>query len=476
MRGCHRSSRISDEAGFALMEALIGAVVLIVIAVATLGAIDRVQKTSAFAKDRSVAAALAEQDQARLRGLPTASLSTYRANHTASRAVTVNGLNYTVASTVDWLRDSTGGTPSCSNDGKQSDYLKLTSTVSANAIKPVTITSLASPPLAYSSSRGTLAVQVTDGAIPAAPVPGVSVTITGAVSMSDTTNELGCAVFSFIPAGPYDISIFKNEWVDEAGTATALQKSKTVVGGALALLPVTYDHRGEVTVKFETDIGSSSSVISPSRGWTASGFHTQVPGTQMRQFSIAAGAPPQASMVMSNLFPFRTAYQTFAGQCSGANPVNAIPSPTWFTTAPGSGDAIIVPPGGSGTVTVFQPPLKLTVRNGSSGTSPPVANANVVLTPKDPACSTKPILTTDASGRVSKSSFDFGSPYGTVAYDPGVPFGKYDVCIDAVISGVRRKYQTASTSPINMNSTSGPTPALADVNLAAAPTTLTPCS
>jgi Tfp pilus assembly protein PilV len=465
MRGCHRTSRISGEAGFALVEALVGAVVLIVIAVATLGAIDRAQSTSAFAKNRSVAAALAEQDQARLRGLPTASLSTYRINHTASRVVTVNGLNYTVASTVDWVHDSTGATPSCSaSETTQADYLKLTSTVSANAIKPVTLTSLSAPPLAYSSSRGTLVVKVADGATPAQPVPDVSVSITGPTSMSDTTNSLGCAVFSFIPAGDYTVEIFKDGWVDEAGT-TNPEKSKTVVGGALATLPFTYDSAGKVTVKFETNTGSSNF---PSRGWTTSGFHTQVPGTQLRPFSVAATAAPQASLDMTNLFPFRTAYKIFAGQCASSNPENAIPSSTWFTTGPGSGDAIIVAPGGTGTVTVFQPALKLTVRNGSSA----LANANVVLTPTDTACTTHLVLSTDTSGRVNKGSFDFGSPYGTVAYDPGVPFGRYNLCVDAVAGSpaTRRKYQTS----INVNSTSGLS--LFDVNLAAASPTFTQCS
>ena len=92
MWGGRRSPRFSEEAGFALIEALIGAVVLIVVAVATLGAIDRAQKTSGFGKNKSVAAALAEQDQARLRGLPADSLSTYATNHTASRSVAINGL------------------------------------------------------------------------------------------------------------------------------------------------------------------------------------------------------------------------------------------------------------------------------------------------------------------------------------------------------------------------------------------------
>jgi Tfp pilus assembly protein PilV len=469
MGGRHSRSRTSDDAGFALVETIVSAVVLLVIALATLAAVDRAQSTSGFGKNRSVAAALAEQDQARLRGLPTASLSSYRFNHASSRVVNVNGLNYTVASAVDWIRDSTGGTQSCTSDTSQAEYLKMTSTVSANAIKPITITSLDSAPLAYSSGRGTLAVKVLDGADQ--PVTGLVVNISGGISASDSTNSVGCAVFPLIPAGTYHATYqvqSPDVWVDESGT-NAIDATKIVNAGATALLPLHYDRAGQLTVKFETNSGTATApVITPSRGWTAGAFNTGVPGGGLRPFSIATTATPQPSIAMTNLYPFRSVYQTFAGQCTSSSPENAIPDAAWFSTGGGLGDAVIVPPGNtSGVVTVRQPPIRAVVRNGSSGTSPVVANANVVLTPKDAACTTKVKMSTDTLGRLNKGSFDFGAPFGTVPYDPGVPFGKYDLCIDAVISGNRRKYQTASASPVNVNNTAGIT--LADINLAAAP-------
>ena len=465
----HRRSRIADDAGFALIEALVGAVVLIVIALATLSAIDRAQKTSGFGKNRSVAAALAEQDQARLRGLPTDSLSTYRTNHTASRTVVINGLNYTVASTVDSVRDTTGGTVSCTNDGNQADYLKLTSTVSANSIKPVTIASLSAPPLSYSSSRGMLVVQVNDGATPAVGVQGVSVTITGSTSMSDTTNSLGCAVFPFIPAGSYDVGIFKNGYVDYAGTTTAIHQNKTVTGGSLATLPFVYDAAGSIPVNFETDIGTSGVVLQRSRGYNAAATNPGVPAG----FRPSGHTnPPVPTITLGTLFPFRTAYNAYAGNCATANPKTAIPNVNWFNAGNiGVDDSVIVPPGGaSSAVTVRQPGLEVRVKQVTAG--PPVVTtyqngASVVITPLDTTCAPKDSTWTTArntvtgtDGWITKPAYDFGGSTGNVTYDPGVPFGSYTVCAQQNFGTMLSpKWRKSNTTTVNVNSATGaPTP------------------
>jgi Tfp pilus assembly protein PilV len=462
MWGCHRRQRISEEAGFALIEALIGAVVLIVIALATLGAIDRAQKTSGFAKNKSVAGALAEQDQARLRGLPADSLSNYATNHTASRSVTVNGLTYTVASTVDWIRDSTGGTLSCTNNSGQADYLELTSTVSANSIQPVKLTSLATPPLAYSSSRGTLVVQVNDGAIPAVGVQGVTVNISGPTSASGTTNALGCAVFSFIPAGAYNVSIAKNGYVDPSGNTNPSVGNKTVTGGNLTTQPFTYDQAGSIPVSFETDIGTSSVVLQRSRGYNAAAKNTDVPA-QFRATPAASDAvPPVPTVNFGTLFPFRSStYNVYAGRCQAANPETAIPNSSWFTTAGqiGYDDAVMVPPGAPSTpVTVRQPGLELRVKD-SSGTYR--NGARVVITPQATTCmpasitpwTTAKNTVTNTDGWVSKDQYDFGGSTGNVTYDPGLPFGSYTVCAEynfgTTASPQWRKSTTQPTVTLN---------------------------
>jgi hypothetical protein len=151
---------------------------------------------------------------------------------------------------------------------------------------------------------------------------------------------------------------------------------------------------------------------------------------------------------LTGLFPFRTAYQTFAGECKGSNPATAIPSTGWYSTGGGGvDDVVIVPPGDtSSAVIVRQPALGLKVTNGSTA----LPGANVVLTVKDTTCITPPApvrlggLTTNATGMVTKSD--------VVAYDPGVPFGVYDICADAVTgtgTGAIRRYKIKTGVAVN---------------------------
>jgi Tfp pilus assembly protein PilV len=463
MWGCHRRRRISEEAGFALIEALVGAVILIVIALATLSAIDRAQKTSGFAKNKSVAGALAEQDQARLRGLPADSLSTYATNHVSSRTVTVNGLNYTVASQVDWIRDSTGGTLSCTNNSSQADYLKMTSTVSANSIKPVSLTSLSAPPLAYSASRGTLVVQVNDGATIPAAVPGVSVNISGPVSQSGTTNALGCVVFGFIPAGAYSVSILKGGYVDPTGDATPSVGNKSVTGGSLTTQPFTYDQAGSIPVSFETDIGTSTSSVIRSRGYGAGAENSGLSGVRVSQSNALPPVPSVTLDAVSGytMFPFRTAYGVYSGACASSDPKTTISN--WFTSGPGMDDSVTVPVGGqSPGVTVRQSSLRARVTN-SAGTY--LNGATVVVTPtnttqsqgcvpKDTQWTTAKNPADNSDGWITKNAFDFGGSIGNVTYDPGVPIGTYSVCASYNF-GTTSAPQWRTTTPKSVNATTG---------------------
>jgi Tfp pilus assembly protein PilV len=459
MTGCHRSSRASGEAGFALLETLVSAVVLIVIAVATLAAVDRAQSTSAIGKGRSVASSLAEQDQERLRSLPAPSLSNYRLNHASTRQVTVGGLNYNVASSVDWVRDATGGTPSCTSDDNQADYLKITSTVTGTAVRPVAISSLVAPPLAFTNNRATLAVKVLDGGDQ--PVVGLPVSISGPAGVTDSTNAAGCAVFAFIPAGSYHVRFSQSGWVDPTGV-NAVDVNPTVNPGKLNQLSLTYDRAGAMTMTFDTQVGAAAPTTS--WGWTASAMHTGVTGTGIRPFVSAAatGAGPtntQASIALTNLFPFRTGYQTFAGECKGSNPDTAMNTTTWFTAGGGVDDVVTIPPGDtSKVVTVRQPALTLKVMKDTAGTV--AEGANVVLTPTDTTCinppapapATSPIklkgLTTNASGLMTKA--------GAPTFDPGVPFGTYDICAEYNFGSANSpNWRSKTTTGVPVNNAGG---------------------
>ena len=63
------SRTLRSESGFALIEVIVAAAVLAIVALAVLSGIDAASSTSAREKARAVAASLAEQDQERLRAM-----------------------------------------------------------------------------------------------------------------------------------------------------------------------------------------------------------------------------------------------------------------------------------------------------------------------------------------------------------------------------------------------------------------------
>ena len=422
------------EAGFALIETLVSATLLVIIAVALLTAAERAASTSVQSKGRSVASAIAEQDLERMRSMPATALSNY---HPAARTVPAGSGTYSVVSRADWVRDSTGSTQSCTNDSSQASYLKITSTVTSAIVgtqtNPVTLSSIVAPPAgAFGTNQGTLAVKVVDSR--GAAVKNMPVSITGSRSLSDMTNDAGCAVFAYIPApSTYHILLNKSGYVTPANT-TAVDNQQAVTKNNVTVATVQYDQAAKVGVKFETYANGG---VVDSKGW---GIAASRVDTGSGSWYYEGTAPPQTSVDAVSLWPALTGYKFSAGDCAGADPATAISN--WWTTAPGNGDTLAPLPGTTdGTVTVRQPPLTLVVRNGSN----PLPNATVVLTPADSACM-KPTLVTDSQGRATHT--------GGGAFDPGIPFGKYSVCVTGTIGSTTKRW--AGTGQLNPTSANGP--------------------
>ena len=137
---------LSAEHGVTLIETLISAAILVVVLVAVLTSLDAASHTTAINRSRSVAATLAEQELERLRALPATTLATYAS---ATRTATVGKTAYVIASDAEWVHDASGTAASCNSDGKQADYIRITSSVTSNVVgtrvKPVRMTSLVAP-------------------------------------------------------------------------------------------------------------------------------------------------------------------------------------------------------------------------------------------------------------------------------------------------------------------------------------------
>jgi Tfp pilus assembly protein PilV len=448
-------ARAADESGFMLIEALAAMVILAVVFLAVLGGIDAASRSSGREKARTVASALADQDQERLHAMPASQLPEYRLTQT----VTVGGASYTVTSEADWVSDANGTTVSCSATGS-ADYIRVRSTVTSTVVgtttRPVVIDSLVTPPVGQAGANtGTLAVQVLDR--DAKGVVGMQVNIVGANtgrSFSTATNSLGCAVFGSVPGDTYDVQVAKSGWVDKDGVTNA--HTSAVVNTAQATLTtISYDRAASITTGFDSrwfDYKGKAWRTTPSR---AAAFSVANSGLSAGLVTAAAASPPAASLTIGSLFPFADGYGVMAGRCAEQNP--SVFDTTWAaahavqTTAPGTAyDRASAP-----AAPVRVPWLPVRVVSGST----PVGGASVVarlLVTTTASCAATSesgrtyvatetqSMTTYPTGRTlsGTGALTAGVPDGmlgmatrtpTAAYefDAGVPFGTYWVCADA---------------------------------------------
>src|SRR5690349_3298784 len=100
------------EEGLLLLEVLISAFLIVVIAVGTFTGIDSANKVQQNLRARSQATTLAQQDEERLRSLTTAQLS----NLNESKTVTFQKTEYTIVSKSEFVSDTTGES-SCNASG-----------------------------------------------------------------------------------------------------------------------------------------------------------------------------------------------------------------------------------------------------------------------------------------------------------------------------------------------------------------------
>jgi len=419
-----------SEEGFALMEVVVSAAVLIIVVLGVMAALDTVTGTAGANKARTVAATLAEKDQERLRGLRTTDLSTLDEIEVTTRKVKVDTVEYTIVSEAEYVADGSGEDISCAVPEERGSYLRITSTVTSpmtgTKVKPVVISSIVAP----EPGKGTLTAMVTNAA--GQPVVGLPVQATGPTSKTKITNDSGCAVFDESEAGSYIVKLAQTGWVDPDGNPTP-QKSATVSAGNLTTVELVYDRASSFNVEVVTKLpGATDYQLDRSNGVIAA--HT---GLQVGTKSATAVDPGASTFAYPNMFPFATPYQVYSGRCTDADPVKAIPDVNHYTNHPES--LVQLTPGGpTKTVYALEPAVDVTVKWNGGTTLSGNDYADVYAYPKAclPAAGTKVHL-----GRTSAA--------GKLTY-PGLPFGKYDLCVEYTRTGTGgRTYKAVWTNMSN---------------------------
>jgi Tfp pilus assembly protein PilV len=437
MVGSRARHTVASHEGFALMEVIVSAAVLVVVVLGVLAGLDAATSTAGANKARTVAATLAEKDQERLRGMRVPDIDKM---NLLPYDVKVGTVTYHVESQATWVNDASGKEVGCTLNKDQASYMRITSTVTSpitgNKVKPVVISSIVAPQVGTSAS-GSLAVLVKGAA--GQPIQGVSVSAAGPKAVDpETTNELGCAVFGSLTAGTYTVGLAKPGYVDKEGQASP-SNDATVTAGTTSSIEFAYDSAATITLNVKDQplntAEPAKSVVAANQE-LGGGLRTFGPNPASQVSSLVdpgTNAPSGTAFTLTNLFPFVNGYTFYTGACTGADPSKAIPS--YFSSYPGR---VILAPGAVGApIDVFEPSVKIVVTTSSGSKQ---SNIPVWAYPTNTGCAGTRIYlgTTKSDGS------------GSIQYD-GLPYGNYTLCAYRA-SGPKR-----ITANVNVNSTSGVT-------------------
>jgi len=373
-----------------LVEVLVSAALMLILAFGVLGALDHADARGAEQKAKAIAGNLAQAEQERLRALPLQELS----NHHGTSVEVVDGATFTIESRAEWVTDATGEA-NCATGGASADYLRITSTVESASLRgrrPVTLDSIIAPPArSFSPAEGSLSVQITDRN--GDPVPGQTLALTGDHNVSGVTNASGCVLWGYLPAAnDYALSYSSAGWVDPTGTS-AISTTQSVAGEQTRNVVFAYDRGGALRADFVTT-RMSDGVQVPSDPAFATIEHPGPPAT------LLPYAVEGSRLDTPLLFPFASPYSVYADNCTQARPS----TPAVATVLPGQNTV---------TTPILLPALDLEVFDGAS----PIGGASVSVVT---SCGTSITRTTNADGRLTDPGYPGGTDFSVCVSDGAV--------------------------------------------------------
>lgn len=407
------------ESGFALIEVIVSAMIVVLTTGGVIALLTASGHASARERNRGQAFSLAQEDQARLRSTSISELQTVM----APRTETLNGVTYTITSTAHFVSDSTGNSTKCGGTSSETsaDYVRIGSEVTwpnMHGAVPVRLESIVSPVSgSLNPSHGNLAVTVVNASNQ--KISGVGLSGSGAGTFSGSTDSEGCALFAGEPAGNYTLNVsLPAEYVNKDGEpAGTLAKEVGVTAGTTTPLELFYDKASKVKLSFEAK--NSSGVYKPAQSDSVVAVNT---GLQSGAKAFwTASEKPENTVEATPLFPFASpnTYTFYAGSCSANKPSEGSVS-------------VVAPAGGEASATIKMPSLLVTVKN-SNGTLASGARVTAI----DTTCSSaiKHEYTTNSSG--------------TIPEPTGLAYGNYSLCAS---SGSKRVTATKEVHTLNMTS------------------------
>jgi type II secretory pathway pseudopilin PulG len=385
---------LESEAGFTMIEVVISALLVGLIAVGTLSGFDSAGRASTDERSHAQATVLAQHDEERLRALTPAQLGQigisthtqatngicvekvgatwkyYSGENTAFcekvtpfSGTTYSGTVFTVTSSARYVAVEKGAEQAaltCETSGRNADYLQTTSSVTWLALgtrPPVTQSSIVTTPV---SAALEVKVKNQNGE----PVSGATVTVTGAATnATQTTTATGCAIFGGLADKNVEFLTTKPGWVNKQGKGPSplpvpSTKAVTVSSTTLSEQEDYIAEPGAILATFESN--GSSAV-----GITGDTFYAGQPQIKPAPEEFVGGTVGafNHTVKLEGLFPFAKPaephepepYTVYAGDCPKNSPK---------VVSAGVVKEAKVKPNSEAPVTIDVPEVKVTVRSG----------------------------------------------------------------------------------------------------------------
>lgn len=450
-----------------LLEVLVSAVLVALIAVGTYTGLVSAGRATARERGSAQGLVIAQQDEERLRGLNITQLvqlgeKTYSvaenglcvkensggwyyysgATEWKSGCEAIKGFEgtkytgavYTITSEAIYV--SAKETATC--ESGEADYIRTTSTVTWTSIgshEPVKQSSLVNEP-----STAMLMVKVknrNNEPVSGATVEAFDPTSSATATVTETTPSSGCVVFGALEEGEVKLLASKGEWVTHNGKA-APEKITSVKKGSLAEAEFTLEAPGTIEAKFFNKPQTTTQYVT---GFTFVAFQSEA-ASAAPFFVGGAANSPSSTATLSQLFPFALPvnqpdkYTAYAGDCEANNPAtvtgNTVPAPT----------VQVEPSPLISHAEVEEPEVKTTVYEGTSTKAGNKLNSTSAK-----------IINSECKGKTAQTTvpYEHEDPIvsGSLEY-PYLPYAKtYELCVVGKVESTYYEYKKSLSSYTN---------------------------
>ena len=340
-----------------LLEVVISALLVGLIAIGTFSAFDAAGKSTAVSRAHAQATVIAQQDEEHLRGLTTTQLAQLGSEETAraengdcleevsgawrywSKGTTsfcenptgLSGTAYsatvfTVTSSASYVAAEKGSEKAaftCEKTGGAASYLQTTSSVSWPSLgtrPPVSQSSIVTVP-----TSGVLLVKVLNQNNEA--VEGATVTVTGTgVNSTQITPTSGCVIIGGLPAETVQVDAYKSSWVDGQGKSPPPAGPVTITTTSVSEKTFNIGEPGTIVAGFESNgtiVGVTSDTV----------YALQTEMKSPTDYVDGTAGAYASSITLKGieekgLYPFvkvgkpagEAPYTVFAGDCEANNP------------------------------------------------------------------------------------------------------------------------------------------------------------